>query len=131
MFNLHLTLELIQNFSIISRFHSDQVPERSINSSSRRSKSLLHVFMLKLSNVQAPVQLDWFTPGSRFINNVVDTNRVKCLKNMLKPRIECILIHLTQDQNFLEISRDHVLIHLTWNQNFSINRRLHTKINDH
>ena len=35
-----------------------QVPERSINSSSRRSNYLLHVFTLTLSNAQVPVQQD-------------------------------------------------------------------------
>ena len=47
VFNLRLLLSL-------------QVPERSINSSSRRSKYLPHVFRLTLSNVQVPVQQDWF-----------------------------------------------------------------------
>ena len=37
-----------------------QVPERSINSSSRRSKYLLHVFRSTLSNAKVPVQQDWF-----------------------------------------------------------------------
>ena len=37
-----------------------QVPERSINSSTRRPKYLLHVFRLTLSNAKEPVQQDWF-----------------------------------------------------------------------
>ena len=45
-------------YFVLSAF--DQVPERSINSSSRRSKQLLHVFRLTLSNAKEPVQQDWF-----------------------------------------------------------------------
>ena len=37
-----------------------QVPERSINSSSRRSNQLLHFFRLTLSNSKEPVEQDWF-----------------------------------------------------------------------
>ena len=37
-----------------------QVPERSINSSSRRSNQLLHFLRLTLSNSKEPIQHDWF-----------------------------------------------------------------------